>query len=87
MRLLITASFAKATKKLHTPQKTELDAAPKLISKDPIIGQANVGDLFTGSMGVYVYKFKISQQECLLAYRIVIFKFFKLNSHSWISPG
>ena len=83
MRLLITASFAKATEKLHTPQKTELDAAPKLISKDPIIGQANVGDL----MGVYVYKFKLSQQQRLLAYRIVIFKFFKLNSHSGISPG
>ena len=45
MRLLITASFAKATKKLHAPQKVELDAALKLISKDPIIGEAKVGDL------------------------------------------
>ena len=67
MRLLITASFAKATKKLHAPQKVELDAALKLIAKDPIIGEAKVGDL----MGVYVYKFKLSQQQCLLAYRIV----------------
>ena len=67
MRLLITASFAKATKKLHAPQKVELDAALKLIFKDPIIGEAKVGDL----LGVYVYKFKLSQQQCLLAYRIV----------------
>jgi len=67
MRLLITVSFAKATKKLHTPQKVELDAALKLISKDPIIGEAKVGDL----VGVYVYKFRLSEQQVLLAYRIV----------------
>ena len=67
MRLLITASFAKATKKLHAPQKLELDAALKLIAKDPVIGEAKVGDL----LGVYVYKFRLSQQQVLLAYRIV----------------
>jgi mRNA-degrading endonuclease RelE of RelBE toxin-antitoxin system len=67
MRLFITATFAKATKKLHAPQKVELDAALKLIAKDPVIGEAKVGDL----LGVYVYKFKLSQQQCLLAYRIV----------------
>ncbi|MBU3623618.1 type II toxin-antitoxin system RelE/ParE family toxin [Polynucleobacter sp. AP-Latsch-80-C2] len=67
MRLLVTATFAKATKKLHTPQKLELDAALKLICKDPEIGEAKVGDL----LGVYVYKFRLSQQQCLLAYRIL----------------
>ena len=67
MRLLITASFVKATKKLHAPQKVELDAALKLISTDPIIGEAKVGDL----VGVYVYKFRLCQQQVLLAYRIV----------------
>jgi mRNA-degrading endonuclease RelE of RelBE toxin-antitoxin system len=67
MRLLITATFAKATKKLHTPQKLELDAALKQIAKDPIMGEAKVGDL----LGVYVYKFRLSQQQVLLAYRIV----------------
>ena len=67
MRLLITASFAKATKKLYAPQKVELDAALKLIFKDPIFGEAKVGDL----LGVYVYKFRLFQQQCLLAYRIV----------------
>ena len=74
MRLLITASFAKATKKLHAPQKVELDAALKLIAKDPIIGEAKVGDL----LGVYVYKFKLSQQQCLLAYRIMDQESFQL---------
>jgi len=67
MRLLITATFAKATKKLHAPQKLELDAALKLIAKDTVIGEAKVGDL----LGVYVYKFKLSQQQCSLAYRIL----------------
>ena len=67
MRLLITATFAKATKKLHAPQKLELDTALKQITKDPIIGEAKVGDL----LGVYVYKFRLSQQQVLLAYRIV----------------
>ena len=80
MRLLITASFAKATKKLHAPQKVELDAALKLISKDPIIGEAKVGDL----VGVYVYKFRLSEQQFLLAYRIVdqeSIKLLTLGSH------
>jgi mRNA-degrading endonuclease RelE of RelBE toxin-antitoxin system len=67
MRVLITATFAKATKKLHASQKLELDAALKQIAKDPIIGEAKVGDL----LGVYVYKFRLSQQQVLLAYRIV----------------
>ena len=67
MRLLVTTSFAKDTKKLHAPQKLELDAALKCICKDPTIGEAKVGDL----LGVYVYKFRLSQQQCLLAYRIL----------------
>jgi mRNA-degrading endonuclease RelE of RelBE toxin-antitoxin system len=67
MRVLITATFAKATKKLHAPQKLELDAVLKQIAIDPIIGEAKVGDL----LGVYVYKFRLSQQQVLLAYRIM----------------
>ena len=62
MRLLVIASFARATKKLHPPQKVELDAALKTVSSDPMIG-----DL----LGVRVFKFKLSQQLCLLAYRIL----------------
>jgi mRNA-degrading endonuclease RelE of RelBE toxin-antitoxin system len=67
MRLLVTASFARATKKLHPPQKVELDAALKTVSSDPTIGEAKIGDL----LGVRVFKFKLSQQLCLLAYRIL----------------
>ena len=67
MRLLVTASFVKATKKIHPLQKVELDAALKTVSSDPTIGEAKVGDL----MGVRVFKFRLSQQICLLAYRIL----------------
>jgi len=67
MRLLVTASFIKATKKLHASQKSELDAALKIISSDPSIGEAKVGDL----LGIRIYKFRLSRQLCLLAYRIL----------------
>ncbi|QWE16933.1 type II toxin-antitoxin system RelE/ParE family toxin [Polynucleobacter sp. AP-Nino-20-G2] len=67
MRLLLTASFVKAIKKLHPHQKSELDDAVKSIGSDPSIGEAKVGDL----LGVRVFKFRLSQQQCLLAYRIL----------------
>jgi hypothetical protein len=56
--LLVTASFARATKKPHPPQKVELDAALKTVISDPMIGEAKIGDL----LGVRVFKFKLSQQ-------------------------
>jgi mRNA-degrading endonuclease RelE of RelBE toxin-antitoxin system len=67
MRLFVTTSFVKATKKLHPSQKTELDAAVKMINSCPPIGEAKAGDF----LGVRVYKFKLSQQLCSLAYRIL----------------
>lgn len=67
MRLLLTASFVKAIKKLHPQQKSELDSTVKSIGSDPSIGEAKVGDL----LGVRVFKFRLSQQQCLLAYRIL----------------
>ncbi len=67
MRLLVTPSFVRATKKLHPPQKVDLDEAVRAISADPAIGEAKVGDL----AGVRVYKFRLSNQLCLLAYRIL----------------
>lgn len=67
MRLLVTATFVRVTKKLHKPQKEELDAAVRAISLDPGIGDAKAGDL----LGVRVYKFRLSGQLCLLAYRIL----------------
>ncbi|MEQ1590445.1 MAG: type II toxin-antitoxin system RelE/ParE family toxin [Gallionella sp.] len=67
MRILITPSFVKATKKLHRSQKTELDDAVRAVSVTPGIGETKVGDL----AGVRVYKFPLSNQLCLLAYRIL----------------
>jgi len=67
MRLLVTPSFARAAKKLHRPQKAGLDEAVRAISTDPKIGEAKVGDLAS----VRVYKFRLSNQLCLLAYRIL----------------
>ena len=67
MRLLVTPTFIRATKKLHSPQKLELDAALRVISANPAIGEAKVGDL----VGIRVYKFRLGNQMCLLAYRIL----------------
>ena len=80
MRLLVTPTFARATKKLHPPQKLELDAALRAISADPSLGEAKVGDL----VGIRVYKFRLSNQLCLLAYRILdedSLKLLTLGSH------
>ena len=67
MRLLVTPSFVRSTKRLHAPQKLELDAALRIISADPSVGEAKVGDL----AGIRVYKFRISNQQCLLGYRVL----------------
>ena len=67
MRLLVTASFVRATKRLHRPQKADLDEAVRAISSDPEIGEAKVGDL----VGIRVFKFRLSNQLCLLAYRVL----------------
>ena len=65
MRLLVTSTFERIVKKLHRQQKAELDEAVRTISRAPEIGEAKVGDL----AGVQVYKFKMINQLCLLAYR------------------
>lgn len=67
MRIFVTSSFTKATKKLHRSQKEELDEAVREIGAAPEIGEQKVGDL----AGVRVYKFHLSNQLCLLAYRIL----------------
>jgi mRNA-degrading endonuclease RelE of RelBE toxin-antitoxin system len=80
MRLLVTPSFVRATKRLHAPQKLELDAALRTISADPSVGDAKVGDL----AGISVYKFRTSDQLCLLGYRILdeqSLKLLTLGSH------
>ena len=80
MRLLVTPSFVRATKRLHAPQKLELDAALPAISTAPSLGVAKVGDL----VGIRVYRFRISNQMCQLAYRVVDaqnLKLLTLGSH------
>lgn len=80
MRLFITSSFVRATKRLHAPQKLELDAALRAISADPSVGDAKVGDL----ADIHLYKFRSSNQLCLLGYRILdkqSLKLLTLGSH------
>ena len=67
MRLLVTPSFVRAAKKLHRPQKADLDKAVRVIGTAPEIGETKVGDL----AGVRIYKFRLANQLCLLAYRII----------------
>ena len=57
-------AFRKAYKKLYYKQKIEVDCAIRTIVANPEIGVAKKGDL----LGTYVYKFKMSKQEVLLAY-------------------
>ena len=67
MRLLVTPTFERTVKKLHRQQKEELDEAVRTITSAPEIGEAKVGDL----AGVQIYKFKMINQLCLLAYRVM----------------
>ena len=62
-----TPTFSKQKKKLHSNQIQTLDYAVKDILRNPKIGEQKRGDLNT----VRVYKFKMVNQECLLAYQIV----------------
>lgn len=57
-------SFRRAYKKLHLTEKNLIDKAIREIMADPKIGELKKGDL----AGVCVHKFKVNQQEKLLAY-------------------
>lgn len=67
MRLLVTSAFERAVKKLHPQQKSELDEAVRTIANHPECGEAKVEDL----RGIRVYTFRLSNQLCMLAYRIL----------------
>lgn len=67
MRLFVTPTFARAVKKLHPQQKAALDLAVQAIANQPLVGATKVGDL----AGVQVYKFRMGQLTCLLAYRVL----------------
>ena len=67
MLILVTPTFERTVKKLHKPQKAALDEAVRTITRQPEVGETKVGDL----AGVQVYKFRMGNQRCLLAYRIL----------------
>ena len=67
MRILVTPTFERAVKKLHRQQKAVLDEAVRTIAGQPEVGEAKVGDL----AGVQVYKFRMDNLLCLLAYRVL----------------
>lgn len=59
-----TGSFDRVVKKLQAKDKKALDEAVKAVATDPTIGEEKRGDL----VGVFVHKFKLNNQETLLAY-------------------
>lgn len=63
-KILQMPPFKRAYKKLHGQQKIKVDEAIEMIVAKPELGQQKKGDL----AGVWVYKFKVKQQEYLLAY-------------------
>jgi len=67
MRVLVTPTFERVVKKLHRQQKTALDEAVRTIASQPEVGEAKFGDL----TGVQVYKFRMGNLLCLLAYRVL----------------
>lgn len=67
MRLLVTPTFERIVKKLHRQQKADLDEAVRVVAGNADSGEAKVGDL----AGIRVYKFRMANQICLLAYRVL----------------
>lgn len=74
MQILVTPTFLKTVKKLHSNQKKAVDKAVQFISNDPTKGVSKVGDL----EGITIYKFRMNNQQWLLAYRIISKKSVKL---------
>ncbi|MFM8623737.1 MAG: type II toxin-antitoxin system RelE/ParE family toxin [Betaproteobacteria bacterium] len=67
MRVLVTPTFERTIKKLHKQQKAALDESVRVIVGQPEAGETKVGDL----AGVRVYKFRMANLLCLLAYRVL----------------
>lgn len=64
MKVLQTAAFSRAVKKLKSLQKRDLDTVINKIMADPNIGEQKRGDL----ADIHILKFKMSKQLTLLAY-------------------
>ena len=67
LKVSAVPTFLRAVKKLHANQKIVLDEAVKEIA-----GQLSVGEEKRGGLsGVFVHKFKMNDQEYLLAYELL----------------
>jgi hypothetical protein len=64
--VVASPSFARVAKKMHAKDKLALDKAVKAVASEPLLGEEKRGDL----AGMFVYKFKLNNQETLLAYEI-----------------
>jgi mRNA-degrading endonuclease RelE of RelBE toxin-antitoxin system len=64
MKILLTNTFKRAAKKLHSNQLVFLKEAIDGIQENPAAGQLKTGDL----LSIRVYKFHILHQLILLAY-------------------
>ncbi len=67
----VTTSFARAAKKLHARDKKVVDQAVRDLADSSNLGEEKRGDL----AGYFVYKFKLNNQETLLAYALQPDKF------------
>jgi mRNA-degrading endonuclease RelE of RelBE toxin-antitoxin system len=67
VEIIQSPNFAKQKKKLTIKQLKELDNAIKDISKNTTIGKLKSGDL----QNIRIYKYKIANEQILLAYEIV----------------
>lgn len=64
--VIASPSFARIAKKMHSKDKLVLDQAVKAVASEPLLGEEKRGDL----SGVFVHKFKLNNQETLLAYEL-----------------
>ena len=67
LKVRAVPTFLRAVKKLHANQKAVADDVVKEIAAQPDAGEEKRGDL----SGVFVHKFKINNQEYLLAYELL----------------
>ncbi|MCC5849055.1 MAG: type II toxin-antitoxin system RelE/ParE family toxin [Verrucomicrobia bacterium] len=64
--ILASPLFGRKAKKLQKVEKRQLDEEVKRILENPEIGQEKKGDL----QGVRVHKYKMNNQQMLLAYQV-----------------
>ena len=81
MKIVQTRAFENKVKKLHKNVKQALDRTIKKIINNPDIGKLKIGDL----AGIRVHKFKIKNQQYLLAYKyddvLIILTLIALGTH------